>query len=125
MDQPMRVDAIGSPFYVLEIKKDSITFTGLFGRAQDALDSIGAAKFSFKIDLSIQSAGRHFRIEQEWPPANLGTHLRAERQGALEAVLADIAPRTNGIENYINAHDRFQSTFTRALATRDMALSSG
>ena len=80
-------------------------FAAAFGdRLVDLARPVAAAELGAHIIVARHALGRHVGIELEGPPGHGHVGAAAQRQGALEAPLADVAPRTDRVGDDVDVN---------------------
>lgn len=79
-----------------------------------------AAELADQVGGSAESLGRKIGIEQKRPPVQLRSDMGPQCQGAFQLALADIAPRTSGVEDDLDAHNLDDAaSYTKSTISRN------
>src|SRR5882672_6603306 len=104
MDQAMRQHGVGRPPDPGELEFDAGLAAAFGDRLVDLRRPVAAAELGAHIVVARHALGRHVGIELEGSPGHGHVGAAAQRQGALEAPLADVAPGTDRVGNDVDVN---------------------
>src|SRR5262249_35845826 len=102
MDQAMRQHGVGRPPDQRELELDARLAAAFGDRLVDLARPVAAAELRAPIVAARTAPGRHVGVEREGPPGHRHVGAAAQRQRALEAALADVAPRADRVRDDVD-----------------------
>jgi hypothetical protein len=108
-DEAMRGNGVRRPTDAVEGEFDALGGAGVAHRVVDPGGADRTAELRDEIRFPADAGGRHVGIELKGAPADRDAEIRALRQGARQAALADEAPGTDQIGDDVDMHDASRS----------------